>query len=71
MALYLHLLRKLEHLNTRRKSKSCLQTKKFLHRQLDPARAGLVPGVEHGARGVKFVAAAVDSQEHGGLWRLL
>jgi predicted dehydrogenase len=38
---------------------------------LDPARAGLVPDVEDGARGVRFVAAAVASQAAGGAWTVL
>jgi predicted dehydrogenase len=36
---------------------------------IDPARIALVPDVEDGARGVRFVAAAVDSQATGGAWR--
>jgi predicted dehydrogenase len=32
------------------------------------AEARLVPGVEDGARGVKFIAAAVDSGSRGGVW---
>ena len=35
---------------------------------VDPARAGLVPDVVDGARGVKFVAAAVASNHAGGAW---
>lgn len=35
---------------------------------LDAAREALVPGVEDGARGVKFVAAAVASNAAGGGW---
>ncbi|MDW6023759.1 Gfo/Idh/MocA family oxidoreductase [Mesorhizobium sp. BAC0120] len=35
---------------------------------VDPARTSLVPDVEDGARGVKFVAAAVASQSAGGVW---
>ncbi|MBS3651049.1 Gfo/Idh/MocA family oxidoreductase [Pseudaminobacter sp. 19-2017] len=35
---------------------------------IDPARERLVPGVVDGARGVKFVAAAVDSNAAGGAW---
>jgi predicted dehydrogenase len=35
---------------------------------IDPARAGLVPSVEDGARGVKFVAAAVASHASAGAW---
>ena len=35
---------------------------------VDPARAGLVPDVRDGQRGVKFVAAAVGSHEAGGRW---
>ncbi|WP_274627510.1 Gfo/Idh/MocA family protein [Arvimicrobium flavum] len=35
---------------------------------VDPARALLVPDVVDGARGVKFVAAAVASQAAGGAW---
>ncbi len=35
---------------------------------VDPDRAGLVPDVEDGARGVKFVAAAVASNHAGGAW---
>jgi predicted dehydrogenase len=35
---------------------------------VDPARASLVPDVEDGARGVKFVAAAVASKSAGGAW---
>jgi predicted dehydrogenase len=38
---------------------------------IDPARAALVPDVEDGARGVKFVAAAVNSQGQGGAWQPL
>jgi predicted dehydrogenase len=36
--------------------------------EVDPARTTLVPNVEDGARGVKFVAAAVASQSAGGAW---
>ena len=35
---------------------------------VDPARAALVPDVRDGARGVKFVAAAVESNAAGGAW---
>ena len=35
---------------------------------VDPARAALVPDVVDGARGVKFVAAAVESNAAGGAW---
>ena len=35
----------------------------------DPTRSGFVPDVVDGARGVKFVAAAADSQAAGGAWR--
>jgi len=35
---------------------------------VDPGRAALVPTVEDGARGVKFVAAAVASHGSGGAW---
>ena len=35
---------------------------------VDPARAGFVPDVVDGARGVKFVAAAVASSSAGGAW---
>jgi predicted dehydrogenase len=35
---------------------------------IDPARERLVPEVVDGARGVKFVAAAVDSNAAGGAW---
>ncbi|TJX74729.1 MAG: gfo/Idh/MocA family oxidoreductase, partial [Mesorhizobium sp.] len=34
----------------------------------DPARAAQVPDVVDGARGVKFVAAAVESNAAGGAW---
>jgi predicted dehydrogenase len=37
-------------------------------RAVDSARAALVPDVVDGARGVKFVAAAVASQAAGGAW---
>jgi predicted dehydrogenase len=37
-------------------------------RAIDAAQAGLVPDVVDGARGVKFVAAAVESQAAGGAW---
>ena len=37
-------------------------------RAIDPARAALVPDVIDGARGVKFVAAAVESQGRDGAW---
>ena len=35
---------------------------------VDPARASLVPDVVDGARGVKFVSAAVASSARGGAW---
>ena len=35
----------------------------------DPVRSGFVPDVVDGARGVKFVSAAVDSHAAGGAWR--
>ena len=35
---------------------------------IDSARAALVPDVVDGARGVKFVAAAVQSNAEGGAW---
>lgn len=35
---------------------------------VDAARVGLVPDVVEGARGVKFVAAAVESNQAGGAW---
>ena len=35
---------------------------------IDPARAAMVPDVEDGARGVKFVAAAVASNAAGSAW---
>ena len=35
---------------------------------VDPARAAQVPDVVDGARGVKFVAAAVESSRAGGTW---
>ena len=35
---------------------------------IDPARAAQVPDVVDGARGVKFVAAAVESSQTGGAW---
>lgn len=35
----------------------------------DPVRSGFVPDVVDGARGVKFVSAAVDSHAAGGVWR--
>jgi predicted dehydrogenase len=35
---------------------------------IDPAREALVPDVRAGARGVKFVAAAVQSHKAGGAW---
>jgi len=35
---------------------------------IDPSRAALVPDVVDGARGVKFVAAAVLSNANGGAW---
>ena len=35
---------------------------------VDPARAALVPDVRDGLRGVRFVAAAVDSSAAGGAW---
>lgn len=38
---------------------------------VDAARAALVPSVEDGARGVKFVAAAVASQANDGAWTAL
>ena len=34
----------------------------------DPILTALVPDVSDGARGVKFVAAAVESQGRGGAW---
>ncbi|MGE0279144.1 MAG: hypothetical protein AB7P20_00825 [Rhizobiaceae bacterium] len=37
-------------------------------RGIDPDRAAFVPDVIDGARGVKFVAAAVDSNSRGGAW---
>jgi hypothetical protein len=36
-------------------------------REPDPA-ARLVPSVEDGARGVKFITAAVESSARGGVW---
>ena len=36
--------------------------------EIDAAQAALVPSVEDGARGVKFVAAAVGSQAKDGAW---
>lgn len=35
---------------------------------VDPAQAALVPDVEDGVRGTRFVAAAVDSAAAGGVW---
>jgi hypothetical protein len=35
---------------------------------IDPALEALVPDVRAGARGVKFVAAAVQSHRAGGVW---
>ena len=35
---------------------------------VDPGRAALVPDVRDGLRGVKFVAAAVESSGAGGAW---
>jgi predicted dehydrogenase len=35
---------------------------------VDPGRAALVPDVRDGARGIKFVTAAVDSSAAGGRW---
>ena len=35
---------------------------------VDPVRAALVPDVRDGLRGVKFVAAAVESNAAGGAW---
>ena len=35
---------------------------------VDPAQAALVPDIIDGARGVKFVAAAVELQGRGGAW---
>ena len=35
---------------------------------VDPARAALVPDVRDGLRGVRFVAAAVESNVAGGVW---
>ena len=35
---------------------------------VDPARAALVPDIIDGARGVKFVAAAVASHARAGAW---
>jgi hypothetical protein len=35
---------------------------------VDPALEALVPDVRAGARGVKFVAAAVQSHQAGGAW---
>lgn len=37
-------------------------------RSIDPGREAFVPSVIDGARGVKFVAAAVDSGSSGGTW---
>ena len=34
----------------------------------DPARVGLVPDVGDGVRGLRFVAAAVESNAAGGAW---
>ncbi len=36
-------------------------------RDPDP-QAALVPSVEDGARGVKFITAAVESSARGGVW---
>lgn len=36
--------------------------------RIDPGREAFVPNVIDGARGVKFVAAAVDSSSSGGTW---
>ena len=38
---------------------------------IDAAQAALVPSVEDGARGVRFVAAAVGSQAKDGAWTAL
>ena len=35
---------------------------------VDPARAALVPDVRDGLRGVRFIAAAVESNVAGGVW---
>jgi predicted dehydrogenase len=44
-----------------------LITARLEGREPDPA-ARLVPSVEDGARGVKFITAAVDSSSRGGVW---
>jgi predicted dehydrogenase len=44
-----------------------LITAKLENRPPDPA-ATLVPSVEDGARGVKFITAAIDSSARGGVW---
>jgi predicted dehydrogenase len=44
-----------------------LITAKLEGREPDPA-AQLVPSVEDGARGVKFITAAVESSSRGGVW---
>jgi predicted dehydrogenase len=44
-----------------------LFTAKLEGREPDPA-AQLVPSVEDGARGVKFITAAVESSSRGGVW---
>ena len=44
-----------------------LITAKLEGREPDPA-ARLVPTVEDGARGVKFITAAIESGSRGGVW---
>ena len=44
-----------------------LITAKLEGRDPDPD-ARLVPGVEDGARGVRFIAAAVEASPRGGVW---